>query len=284
MSALPTVEAPELRDVSGPSALGGGRKRFFDLLLLISVTDFKKTYYGTVLGYFWSLVRPALLFSVLLVVFTQVFRVGSQVAHYPVLLLLNIVLFTFFQEATSNAVTSVVANEGIVRKTQFPRLVIPLSTVTTGVLNLALNLVPVFIFILAFGISPMSTWLLMPVVLLALAAITVAVAMILSALYVRFRDVAIIWGVASTVLLYGTPILYTFELVPHKVQTALLFNPLTPIFIQARQWIIDPSAPTAVAAEGGWLRASVSVIAYLVICVAAVWVFNRQAPGIAEEL
>ena len=157
----------------GPSALGGGRRRFFDLLWLISVTEFKRVYFGTVLGYLWSLIRPLMLFGVLLFVFTQVFKVGSdEVEHYPVLLLLDIVLFTFFQEATTNAVTSVVAQEGIVRKTQFPRLVIPLSTVLTGAFNLGLNLVVVFVFILAFGVDPTWTWLLFPVALAALFVLT----------------------------------------------------------------------------------------------------------------
>ena len=75
MSAETT--APQLREVRGPSALGGGWRRFFDLLWLMSVTEFRRTYFGTVLGYLWSLVRPLLLFAVLLFVFTQVFRVGS---------------------------------------------------------------------------------------------------------------------------------------------------------------------------------------------------------------
>ncbi len=283
MSAV--TQQTELREVRGPSALGGGRGRFFDLLLLISVTDFKKTYYGTVLGYFWSLLRPAILFSVLLVVFTQIFRVGGEnVAHYPVFLLLGIVLFTFFQETTATAVTSVIANEGIVRKTQFPRLVIPLSAVATGLFNLILNLIPVFIFILAFGVSPVWSWLLLPLILAVLLVLTAALAMILSALYVRYRDVAIIWGVAGTVLLYGSPILYPFENAPGKVQIALLFNPLTPILAQARHWIIEPDAPTAVAAMGGWGRFSISVAVFAVICVAAVWVFRREAPRIAEDL
>ena len=90
----------ELRDVPGPSALGGGRRRSLELLYLIAVTDFKKHYFGTVLGYLWSIARPLMLFGVLLAVFTQIFRIGSEVPHYPVLLLFNIVLFGFFQEAT----------------------------------------------------------------------------------------------------------------------------------------------------------------------------------------
>src|SRR5687768_6957734 len=98
-----------LRELRGPSAVGGGRRRFLELLYLIAVTDFKKSYFGTVLGYVWSLARPLMLFGVLLAVFTQIFRIGSGVEHYPVLLLLNIVMFGFFQEATLGAVTSVVA-------------------------------------------------------------------------------------------------------------------------------------------------------------------------------
>ena len=275
----------ELRDVQGPSAIGGGWRRFFDLLLLISVNDFKTTYYGSVLGYFWSLLRPALLFSVMLVVFTKIFHVGGEgVTHYPVFLLLGIVLYTSFQESTAAAVTSVVGKEGIVRKTQFPRLVIPLATVATGTFNLLLNLVPVFVFILAFGVSPTWTWFLIPVMLAVLIVLTATVSMILSALYVRYRDVAIIWSVAGTVLLYGSPILYPYENAPGAMQTVLLFNPLTPILAQARNWIIEPEAPNAVAAMGGWGRFSISVVIYLIICGAAVWIFNREAPRIAEDL
>ncbi len=89
---------------AGPSALGGGWRRALELLYLIAVTEFKRTYFGTALGYLWSLARPLMLFGVLLAVFTQVFRLGSEVPHYPVLLLFNIVLFGFFQEATGAAV------------------------------------------------------------------------------------------------------------------------------------------------------------------------------------
>ena len=113
-----------------------------------------------------------LLFAVLLFVFTKIFRLGSTVYAYPVLLLFNIVLFGFFQESTTTAVSSVVAREGIVRKTQFPRLVIPLSIVLTGLMNLGLNLIVVFIFLLAYGIDPMWTWLLLPVIVLVLTVLT----------------------------------------------------------------------------------------------------------------
>jgi ABC-2 type transport system permease protein len=276
--------ATELREVRGPSATGGGWKRFADLLYLIAVTDFKKSYFGTVLGYFWSLARPVMLFAVLLAVFTQIFRIGSEVPNYPVMLLLNIVMFGFFQEATVTAVTSVVAQEGVVRKTQFPRLVIPLAVVLTALFNLGLNLIAVFVFIAAYGVDPTWTWFLFPLIALALSVFTTAAAMLLSSLYVRFRDVAIIWSVLVAVLFYGTPVLYPLEIVPDTLHDVLMLNPLTPLFEQMRAWVIDPDAPGAVEAAGGvgWLLVPIAI--YIAVCVLAVWVFNREAPRIAEEL
>jgi ABC-2 type transport system permease protein len=280
----PAPDAPPLREVLGPSSVGGGRRRFFDLLLLISVTDFKKTYFETALGYVWSLVRPLVLFAVLLFVFTQIFRIGSQVENYPVLLLLNIVVFGFFQEATMSAVSSVVGREGIVRKTQFPRLVIPLSTVLTGLFNVSLNLVAVLVFMLAFGIEPMWTWLLFPVIVLLLMVITTAVSMIVSVLYVRFRDVLIIWTLMATVLFYATPVLYPIEAVPEQYGFLIKINPLTPIFEQMRTWVIDPSAPGALSSAGGWLGLLPAIAIFVSVCVIAVWLFRREAPKIAEDL
>jgi len=275
----------ELREVSGPTALGGGVRRFFELLWLMAVTEFKRTYFGTVLGYFWSLIRPLILFAVLLFVFTKIFRLGSTVDNYPVLLLFNIVLFGFFQESTTTAVNSVVAQEGVVRKTQFPRLVIPLSVVLTGLMNLGLNMIAVFAFILAYGVDPMWTWLLFPVVLLALTAFTTALAMLLSALYVRFRDVLIIWTVIVGVLFYATPILYPIEVsTTEGFRAALMANPLAVIFEQARVWVISPSAPDAIEAAGGIERLIPAALIYVGVCVLGWRVFTREAPRVAEAL
>ncbi len=282
--AKPVREVGPLRDVHGPSALGGGARRFFDLLWLMSATEFKRVYFGTVLGYVWSLVRPLMLFAVLLFVFTKIFRIGSEVPNYPVLLLLGIVLFTFFQEATQNSVTSVVAQEGVVRKTQFPRLVIPLSVVLTAVFNLSLNLIVVFVFILAWGVGPTWTWLLLLPCMALLFVFTTAISMILSVLYVRFRDVLIIWTVAAQVLFYATPILYPIEIVPEAYWKVLFINPLAPIFEQIRVWVLDPDAPTAIDVVGGFAGLLPAIGVFLGTCFVAVWLFNRDAPRIAEEL
>jgi ABC-2 type transport system permease protein len=275
----------ELRDVSGPSALGGGWRRSVDLLYLMSTTNFKKSYFGTVLGYLWSLARPLMLFGVLLAVFTHVFHLGSRVPHYPVFLLFDVVLFGFFQEATTIAVGSIVGHEGVVRKTQFPRLVIPLSVVLTSLFNLGLNLLVAFVFVLAFGISPSWSWLLVVGVLVALFTITTAVAMIVSSLFPRFRDVAIIWSVLATVLFYATPVLYPITAVSHTFRDVIALNPLAPIFTLTQRAVTNPSGPWPwQPAAGGVVRLVVAVALYVVICVVAVWLFNREAPRIAEEL
>jgi ABC-2 type transport system permease protein len=277
--------ALELREITGPSAFGGGWTRFWRLTWLMSVTDFKLGYLGTFLGYVWSLMRPLMLFGVYYLVFTKVFRFGDQIKDYPVLLLFNIMLFTFFADATLRSVTAVVTQEGVVRKTQFPRIVIPLSVVLTAGFNMCLNLIAVIIFMLIYGVHFYWTWVLLPLILIPLAVFTIAVSMILSATFVRFRDVAQIWSVFSTALFYVAPVLYTIEVAPANLQSVINANPLAPLLEQAREWCIDPSAGGAVEAVGGnYAKLLIPAAIFLVTCIFAIWTFNREAPRIAEEL
>ncbi|MQA75263.1 MAG: hypothetical protein GEU88_13130 [Solirubrobacterales bacterium] len=285
VSLATDVQHPELKEIRGPAAVGGGARRFFDLLWLTALTQFKLGYHGTVLGFFWSLLRPLLLFSVLLAVFTQVFRFGDEIENYAGMLLLNIMLYGLFQDATSAAVQSVVQNESVVRKMQFPRLVIPLAVVLTTMMQFSLNLVVVFVIIIATGVQPVWTWVLLPLIIAALLLLTTTVSMLLSALFVRVRDVAIIWAVLATVLFYASPILYPIEIAPDGFRDIVALNPLTPLFEQAREWIIDPNAPGAMeAVAGNELLLIVPVALYVAICVAGVWFFAREAPRVAEEL
>jgi ABC-2 type transport system permease protein len=202
------------------------------------------------------------------------------------MLLLGVVLFTFFQESNTNAVTSVVTQEGIVRKTQFPRLVIPLATVLTAAFNLCLNMVIVFAFILAFGVDPTWTWLLFPLALAALFVLTAAMSMALSVLYVRFRDVSIIWIVFAQVLFYVTPILYPVTAFHNeRYEHLLMLNPIAVIFEQVRIWVLaEPGAPSAAEAAGGAVHLLPAIAIYVGICAFSVWIFNREAPRIAEDL
>jgi ABC-2 type transport system permease protein len=273
-----------LAEVPGPSALGGGRRRSWELLVLLAGQEWRRSWFGTALGPLWVVCRPLLLFAILLVVFTKAFRLPADVEHYPVLLLLGIVLFGFFQEATTGAVNSIVAQEQVVRKTQFPRAVIPLALVLKAGLDLAANLTVVAVFAVASGVEVRWTWLLLPVLVLALAGLTAAVSLLVAALQPRHRDTAILWGVAVTALFYATPVLYPLEVLGEGLRQVLVLNPLAPVFAQARVWLIDAGAPGPAELAGGGARLLVPAALYALTCLLAWRVFRREAPRVAEAL
>ena len=141
-----------------------------------------------------------------------------------------------------------------------------------------MNLIAVLIFAIAFGVYPIWAWLLMPVILLLLVVLTTAVSTYLSALYVRRRDVAIIWSVVATALFYGSAVLYPVSIVPTGLLRDVIFcNPLVPLFVQTNKWFIDPDAASAAEAAGGWGHLIPAALVFVAACVVAVWFFNREA-------
>lgn len=283
----PAVSAapPPLKEMKGPAALGGGWRRFVSLTWMVAITEFRLTYFGSVLGYVWTLARPLMMFGVYYVVFTQIVKVGKDIPNYPALLLMNIMLFQFFAEATSSAVQSVVARENLVRKMQFPRMVIPLSVIGTALMNLAVNLVAVFIFVIANGVQVRWTWLLLPVALVPLVLLATGVAMILSAAFVKYRDVLPIWGVFTQALFYGSPVLYTVSTVENDtIRNVLHYNPLTGILEGVRYLVIDPDAPGPISSWGGWPQAFIPIAIIFFLFFFGLWYFNRQATTAAELL
>ena len=142
----------------------------------------------------------------------------------------------------------------------------------------------VVVFLIAFGVAPMWTWLLTPFLLLALIVLTAAVSMILSSLYPRFRDLAIIWTVALDGPVLRDAVLYPLEKVPGTLRDLIVLNPLASLLELWRKWVIDPSAPGPVDLAGGWLGLLPALAIFVATCVAAIWVFDHEAPRIAEVL
>jgi ABC-2 type transport system permease protein len=276
------------RPIRGPRALTDDWGRFWHLVFNIARNEFKLRFFGSALGYVWQLVRPLMLFGVLYLFFTKVGRFGANDRFYPAQLLGSIVLFTFFAEATGGAVRSVVDRENIVRKIQFPRMVIPLSVVLTASFNLALNLVVVMVFALAEGVRPMLSWLELPLIVLMLGALATGLAMLLSALYVSFRDLAPIWEVVTQALFYVTPIIYPITQVANRTSAAVLhiymLNPLAVVSQQFRHAMIWHGTKSAGQALGGWLQLLEPLAIVAAILVAGFVVFNRSARLIAENL
>jgi ABC-2 type transport system permease protein len=274
-------------EVRGPSAVAGDPRRLVNLSLTLALTDWKLRFFGSVLGYVWSLLRPILLFGILYVVFSEVVDVGAGVSHYPLLLLVGIVLYFTFGEMTGGSVTAILDREQLVRKVAFPRLAIPLSVAFLATFNMLLNLVTVAIFVAASGVSPRWTWLLLPLPLLALLAFGTGVGMLLSALYVPFRDVRPIWDVVSQALFYATPILYPVEKVAERSDAlvkVVMSNPLAVMIQEARHLLLGPEVPSASAVIGGagWLLIPAAVFAGLIAL--GFVVFTRISPRAAEEL
>jgi ABC-2 type transport system permease protein len=278
--------ALELRQpISGPRAVGEDKRRVLVLAAALAVTDFKLRFFGSVLGYFWQLVRPLLLFGVLYLVFTKFVRLGAGVPHYPVLLLSNIVLFTFFAEGSA-ALTSLFDRESLVRKVQFPLLAIPLATVLFATFNLVLNGLAVLVFALASGVRPHWSWLEFPLLLTILWLFVFGLAMLLSALFVRFRDVKPIWEVAVQMFFYGTPIIYAIETIQisSALRELIMCNPLAAILQQFRHAMIDPGAPSAAAAAGGAVRLLIPAGIVVAVFSLGMWWFDKEAPRAAEAL
>jgi ABC-2 type transport system permease protein len=274
-----------LRPIRGPSALGGSPERFWTLTWTLAVLSFRLKFFGSVLGYFWQLMRPLLMFGVLYFVFTELVRLGGGVNNYPVVLLMGIIIYTFYAEATGTSVTSVPDHETLVRKVHFPRLVIPLSVVLTTYLNFILNFVAVIVFVLASGIEPRLSWLEIIPLIGALGLLSAGIGTMLSALFVRYRDVAPIWEVVLQLSFYGAPILYPIEKIPKEsLQHLIMCNPLAAIVEQARHAIIDPTAPSAAQAIGGAQYLLIPLGILVLVCVLGFVIFDRSAPHIAEEL
>jgi ABC-2 type transport system permease protein len=291
-----SVQAPPYeslgRPIRGPGALTGDWSRFWHLTFNIAVMQWKVRFYGSALGYLWQLVRPLLLFLVLYVFFTQIAHIGKGAGpsydYYGAQLLSSIVLFTFFAEATVGAVRSVVGNETLVRKIQFPRLAIPLSVVLLAFFNLSLNLVVVTIFAMAAGVRPMLTWLEVPVIVGLLVLVSAGFAMLLSSLFVYLRDIEPIWEVLSQVVFYASPVIIPVTTVQEKLSPTLLhiymLNPLAVVFQQFRHAFITHATPSVGALLGSTAAIAAPVAIVLAIFAIGFWVFNRIAPRVAEDL
>jgi ABC-2 type transport system permease protein len=298
--STPAVSEPMGQPIRGPRALSDSWGRFWQLAYNIARSEFKLKFFGSALGYVWQVMKPLLLFGVLYVFFVEIFKVdkatGAAGKYYGAQLLGSIVLFTFFSEATAGSVRSVVDRENLVRKIQFPRLAIPISVVLLALFNLGLNLVVVLVFALISGAQPMLSWLELPLILAMVTLLATGMAMLLSALFVRFRDIQPIWEVFSQILFYSSPVIIPVEKVrqellgpahssfEHFLYHLYTLNPLVTVFQQFRHAMINRATLSAGQTLGSWTALLEPLALVAVIFVLGFWFFNREAPHIAEDL
>ncbi len=281
MTGLP---AQLRRSLQRPQIVGDDLQRFWNLTLTLAVTEFRVKYFGSVLGYLWSLMRPLMLFGVLYFVFTEVADLGADVQFYGVYLRTSIVLWTFFTETTTASLLCLVAREDLLRKMRFPRLAVPLSVALTSLFNLGVNFVAVFAFAILAGVTPHWGWLAMPFLVLLLAILATGLGMLLAPLYVRYRDVQPIWEVVVQIGFYASPILYVAAIWPESIRTFLQLSPVAAILTEMRYLFLDPSAPTTAEVLGSTWLLLVPVAIIFGTFILGAWYFQREAPRIAEAL
>jgi ABC-2 type transport system permease protein len=273
----------------GPSALGGDAKRFIELTTTLARTEFKLRYFGSLLGYVWSLMRPLLFFGILYLFFTKILDIGRGIPHYGVYLLTSIMLWNYFAEATGNCVSALVMREGLLRKVRFPRMVVPLSVSLTAAFNLGMNFIAVVAFALADGVTPTFRWLEMIPITGAFIVLATGIGMLLSTLYVRFRDVQPIWDVGLQAWFYCSPIMYTAKSYNSRfgssnLEHLAMANPVGALLTQMGHAVIGGAAFPAAFTVGGPGPILFTVLLIPTLFGLGWWVFTHQAPRVAEIL
>lgn len=255
------------------------------MLRVIAGIEFKLKYADSVLGYVWSIAKPLALFSMLYIVFGRFFKLSAGLQHYPLYLLVGIVLWTFFIDATTLTLTSMVARESLLRKLAFPRLVIPTSVTLTAGITFCVNVLVVAAFMAANHLVPQLDWFLLLPLLAELFLFTLGVGLILATLFVQFRDVSQVWELLVQLLFYASPIIIPVNYLPPWFQPLVFLNPFVQIMQDVRRVLIyDSPVTTATNALGGPFGHLLPIALSLVTFAAGVLFFKRKSPWFAERV
>ena len=261
-------------------------KRNRVLLRELVITDFKLRYQGSVLGYAWSLLKPLFLFAIMYVVFGILVKLGS-VEHYPVYLLLGIVLWTFFAEATNQGLASIVSRGSVIRKISFPKYIIVLSTTISALVNLTLNLLIVAVFMLISGVTLNVSILMLPFYIIEIYILALGLAFSLSALNVKYRDTSHIWEIIMQAAFYATPIIYPLSVVMDKSEIAakfLMMNPIAQAIQDARYSLIthDTVTVTSLFRNDWYILIPIGIV--IVVFIFGSLYFKKNSKYFAENI
>jgi ABC-2 type transport system permease protein len=210
------------------------------VLRVTAGAEYKLKYSGSALGYIWSVAKPLALFAMLYAVFGHIFNLGQVGPYYPVSLLIGIVLFGFFSDATSLGMFSLVMRESLLRKLSFPRVVVPTAATLTVAITFGVNAVVVAAFLVWKGIVPQPNWLLIVPLLLELYLFILGVAFILSTLFVRLRDIGQVWELTLQLMFYASPIIYPIGYLPPALKKIAFLNPFTQVLQDIRAIVLYP--------------------------------------------
>jgi ABC-2 type transport system permease protein len=248
-------------------------------------TDFKLRYQGSALGYAWSLLRPLLIFIILYLVFVKMLRIGSAIPHFPVYLLLGIVIWNFFLEMTMQSLGSIVGRGELIRKIRIPRWIIVLSSSISALINLFLNLLVVLVFLVINKVDLLETTLWLPLILFEVYVFALGLSLFLSAAFVKYRDINYIWEVILQAGFYLTPILYPLALITNETfQKLIMLNPMAQAIQDARYSSITHQTQTIYHLfDGGWYQFIPFIIVLATFFIGFTY-FRSQSKYFAENI
>jgi len=256
------------------------------LLRELVVTDFKLRYQGSSLGYLWSVLKPLFLFAILYVVFQNFLRLGRDIEHFPVYLLVGVVIWTFFTEATINGLQSITNRGDLIRKINFPKYIIVVSGTVSALINLAINMVVVVVFCVINQVPLQAEALLVIPLILELYVFALAIAFFLAAVNVKYRDIGYLWEIFLQAAFYATPILYPLQMVMKESEIAakiIMLNPVAQIIQDIRSVLVTPDTLTVWNLVGDW-RVTIPFLIILLILIFAAVIFKRSSPYFAEQV
>ena len=261
-------------------------QRNLNLVRELAITNFKLKYTGSALGYVWSLIKPLMLFGIMYLVFSVLLKAGGNDKDFPVELLFGIVLWTFFIESTTLAMNAIAGASDLIRKAYFPRWILVVSSTASALLTFAINTLLVVVVTLLLGkLHPAWSSLVAPLYYVELVALVLGVSLLLSALFVFFRDLGHIWEILSLVLFYGSAVVFPFARIPLSLRDVAGLNPIAQIVQDVRHAVVNPANPKipSMTTAIGSLEI-VPILITIAILIIGFAVFSRLTPKFAENL
>lgn len=204
--------------------------------------DFKKKYKRTVLGLFWSMLNPLMSLLVMALIFTQFF--GKNTPHYTIYIFCGNLIFTYFREATTGGMQALTANSGIITKVNVPKYLFLFSKNISALINFILSLVIFFIFVGFDGIPFTWNFIMLLFPIFCLVIFNIGIGLILSAMFVIFRDIQYLYDIFTTLLMYMSAIFYNINLYPENIRGLFYLNPLYTFISYFREIVIYNQIPS----------------------------------------
>lgn len=217
-------------------------KQEWSLIKELTLRDFKLKYKNSVLGFFWSLLKPLSMLTVLYVVFKIFIKVDFE--NYSLFLLLGIVLWEFFAESTVLGLNSIVAKASIVKKIHLKYEMLIVSACLVSLLSFLLNLIVFLVFFLIIKGLPSLLSIYMVIPILELFLISLGISFVLAIFFIRYRDIGYLWEILLRIGFWIVPVAYPLNIVPLEYMKIYMLNPLTRIFTESRSVMMDNQFPT----------------------------------------